>query len=212
MKNIERFDEQIKHDPAAEAARAKRKRAQAIFRRAVMFVGKIILTHLAMMIIFNIAFSGSVTQMIVDSQNPLSDLSPDRYKTIVLVFSLFAIALLAFVASIDLSASGERRRDFTGILKNESISFSLMWRESKADIILFSLTYLVFQLPMCIFYHLLGFYFIEPTVFEQLHVMDVGFMELTGIGVVGILLNTVVFTAVLTVFNILTYLRWSKEK
>ncbi len=212
MKDIERFDEQVKNDPAAEAARARRKRNQAIFRRSVVFVGKIILTHLAMMIIFNILFSSSVVQMITDSQNSLSGVNPNRYKTTVTVFSLFSIALLSFVASIDLSASGERRRDFGKLLENENISFSLMYRESKADIMLFAATYLIFQIPMCIFYHVLGFYYLQPTVFEQFHIMDMGFLEITGIGVVGIILNTVFFVAVLALFNILTYLKWSKKE
>ncbi len=212
MKNIERYDEEVKRDPAAEAACEKRKKRQAIFRRAVMFVGKLLVLHLAMMIIFDILLTNPVAQMIIDSQNSFSGVDPDRYKGSVLAFSLFSIALLGFIASLDLSASGERRREFMGILKNESISFSLMWRDSKNEVLLQACSYLIYQIPICIFYHAAGFYFINPTLFEGFHVMDIGLYEITGIGVVGLLLNVIVFAAVVMIFRILTYLRWSKQE
>ena len=62
-----------------------------------------------------------------------------------------------------------------------------------------------------IFYHFFGFSYAFPTVIDNFYVLDAGLMELTGIGIVGAILNTLLFTALHTLFRFMTYRRWKRE-
>jgi len=56
-----------------------------------------------------------------------------------------------------------------------------------------------------------GFSYVYPTLIDKFFTLDAGFMELTGIGIVGAILSTLMFTALHAIFRFFTYRRWKSE-
>ena len=123
-----------------------------------------------------------------------------------IMFTFFSLFI-----SFELSSKGELRREFTDIMKTEKMSARLLWSLSGKPIVRYGIVYFLFQLPFVIFHHFFGFEYVAPTVIDNFYTLDAGFMELTGIGILGAVLSTLMFTVLHALFRFMTYRRWKSE-
>ncbi len=204
MKNIDRYDDEARLLTPDEETVAKQKKKRAVIKQGLKFAVKLIICHIVGYILY-VSLFGSAVDAEVYYQTGLE-------KNIMAWVTTIAVAVISLITCFEVSRDGEKRRAFGYLLDTEKMSFSLFWRLASKDIVLYTLVYFLFQVPMCIFHHILGFYYLQPTVIEGFYVIDVGFMELTGIGFLGGLITALLFFLFYSAFRYLTYFRWSREK
>ena len=201
MKNIDKYDEEVRNVDEAEVQRLKQKRAEK--KALIRFTAKMILYHLALCVFYIILFSpASNAEVAHDTGAEVNLLA---------FFCVFAISLFAFFISLELSSDGDLQREFTGLMKSHNMSFVLFYKLSGKPIIRYGIVYFIFQLPFVVFHHFFGFEYVYPTVIDNLYTIDAGLMELTGIGIVGAILNTLLFTLLHAFFRFTTYRRWKND-
>lgn len=201
MKNIDKYDEEVKNVDAQEVARIKQKTAEK--KSLILFAAKMFIFHIAACILYIIMFSPSTGAEVAHDTGGEAGL--------LAFFSVLAITFFSLFISFELSSKGELRRDFTDLMKSEKMSAKLFWSLSGKPIVRYGIIYFVFQLPFAIFHHFFGFEYVYPTVIDNLYTLDAGLMELTGIGILGAILNALLFTALHALFRFMTYIRWKKE-
>ena len=201
MKNIDKYDEEVKNIDTEEVARFKAKIAER--KALLLFSAKLFIYHLAACVLYIIMFSPATGAEVAHDTNGEAG--------ILSFFCVIAISLFSLFISFELSSKGELRRDFTDLLKIESMTPKLLWSLSRKPIIRYGIIYLVIQLPFVVFHHFFGFEYVYPTVIDNFYTIDAGLMELTGIGIVGAILNTLLFTVLHALFRFMTYRRWKSE-
>ena len=204
MKNLDRFDDEVRGGNIDTAALEKQKSRTAQIKRSILFFVKLFLYHFATMIIYGIVLSSTVSADVYEERGAA--------VYILTVFSLLAIVLFSFIISLELNADGDRKRKFLDLVSEQKLSLNLALKLSRTDAAVYTAIYFAFQLPMCIFHHFFGFDALLVTMFEQYFIMDIGFMELTTLGILGTLINCILFAAALLLFNIMTYYRWNNER
>lgn len=205
MKNLDRFDDEVRKEgtPTDEAV-AKQKSRTAQIKRGILFFVKIFLYHFATMIAYGVALSSIVSRDVYEEMGAA--------KYILVGFSCFAVLLFSFIISLELNADSERKRKFLSLISEQEMSLSLAIKLSRSDAIVYTAIYLVFQLPMCIFHHSFGFDALLATAFEKYYIMDIGTMEFFSFGILGTVINCILFAVPLVLFNVLTYYRWKNER
>jgi len=204
MKNIDRYDDEARLLSPDEETSEKQKRKRATIKQGLKFAIKLMICHIVGYVLYVFLISNAVDAEVY-YQTGLE-------KNIMAWVTTIALAIISLITCFEISRDGEKRRDFGRILDNEKMSFTLFWRLASKDIRLYTLVYFLFQIPMCIFHHIFGFFYLQPTVIEGFYVIDVGFMELTGIGFLGGLITALLFFLFYSAFRYLTYFRWSREK
>ena len=204
MKNIDRYDDEARLLSPDEETVVKQKKKRATIKQGLKFAIKLLICHIVGYILY-VSLFGSAVDAEVYYQTGLE-------KVIMAWITTIAVAIISLITCFEVSRDGEKRRDFGRILDTEKMSFPLFWRLASKDIRLYTLVYFLFQIPMCIFHHIFGFYYAKPTLFEGFYTIDVGFMELTGIGFLGGLITALLFFLFYSAFRYLTYFRWSREK
>ena len=201
MKNIDKYDEEVKNIDTEEVARIREKIAEK--KAIILFSAKLFIYHLAACVLYIIMFSPATgAELAHDTKGEVGILS---------FFCVIAITLFSLFISFELSSKGELRRDFTTLMKTEAFTLKLLWSLSRKPLVRYGIIYFVIQLPFAVFHHFFGFEYVYPTVIDNFYTMDAGFMELTGIGIVGAILNTLLFTALHALFRFMTYRRWKNE-
>ena len=205
MKNLDRFDDEVrKEDNVDNDAIEKQKIRTAQIKRGIMFFVKLFLYHFATMIFYGFAFSSIVSRDVYEEMGAA--------KYIIVGFSFFATILFAFIVSLELNADNDRKRIFLDIIKEQELTPVLSIKLSRPDAIMYTAIYFAFQLPMCIFHHFFGFDVLLATAFEQYFIMDIGFMELFSFGILGTIVNCILFVIPFVLFKMLTYYRWKNER
>ena len=201
MRDIDKYDEEVKNIDLEEVERIKQKTAAK--KSLILFATKLFIYHLAACVVYIVMFSPSTGAEVAHDTGGEAGL--------LTFFCLLAITLFALFISFELSSKGELRRDFTDLMKSENFTSKIFWSLSGKPIVRYGIIYFVFQIPFAIFHHSFGFEYVYPTVIDNLYTMDAGLMELTGIGIVGAVLNTLIFTVLHTLFRFMTYRRWKRE-
>lgn len=204
MRNLDSYDDEAKLLTPDEETVAKQKKKRATIKQGLKYAIKLIICHIAGYVLY-VTLAASAVDAEVYYQTGLQ-------KNIMAWVTTIAIAVITLITCFEVSRDGEKRREFGYILDKEKMSIQLFWRMASHDILLYTLVYFIFQIPMCIFHHIFGFYYVQPTVFEGFYTIDVGFMELTGIGFLGGIISTLLFFLFYSAFRYLTYFRWSREK
>lgn len=201
MSNYPRYDEETRNVDEAEAERIRLRRQ--VKRRDVLFMAKLLAYHLAACVVYIIMFSpASDAEIAHDTSGEIG---------ILVFFSTVALALFSIIISLELSSSGELRREFTDRMKTEKFTLSLFLSYTKQSLIRYCVIYLIFQIPFVIFHLFFGFGYTHPTVIDNLYTLDAGLMELVRFAPLGALLNVLLFALLLTLFRYLTFMRWKKD-
>ena len=204
MKDIDRFDEDVKNTPTDPAKIERQKRMREQVSHALRFTGQLFLFHLIALLFFTLFISTAIkTELYHES---------GLERAILLVFSLFATLLFALISGLQVAGDGPRRRAFAQCLSDTPFTPTLVLTHILPPLATQAICYAVFQLPFALFHLALGFYYERPTVIEKFYSMDAGLMEWTRVGILGAVLNTLFFVLATTIVRYLIYCRWNKEK
>ncbi len=204
MKDIDLLDEHANRNEPGEQEILRQRHKRALTKKILWFILKDILYHAVTMILFFLIVKRVINTEIYHESG--------LERSILIIFALIATLIHAIVTAFELSSDGERRRAFLQLLKARPFSPLLPLEVASPDLTLICLCHLGVQLPYALFYHALGFFYNRLTIVEQFYCMDAGWMELVGVGIIGALLHTFVFTLIVTVLRYGIYCRWNKEK
>ena len=166
-----------------------------MFKKAVQWLGIVILAHLAAMLIFAIVVAGSAESLAKDSP-------ADAYGMVLTFDVIFYAAFLILVNRLEQSYA-EYGRNFKNAVKEEGFSPLAYYKQTfLREHIVKAAVMSVFHLPFALFYQLLGFSLTETTGFEQFYILDAGFYGVGGSSIVGFLLCTLAVTALLFAVNL----------
>ena len=204
MKDIDRLDEHAGQYEPKPGDILRRQKKKTLITKILWFALKDLIYHGVLFILFFLF----VKRLIATEMQHESTLE----RNILIIFSMLATLIHALITGFELSGDGERRRAFLQTLKSQSFSPLLMLNTAAPDLTLMTVCHLAFQLPFVLFYHAFGFFYFSPTFIEEFYCMEAGWMELTRIGLVGALLQTLVFIIIVTIVRYTVYSRWNKEK
>ena len=125
MKNIDKYDEEVKNIDTEELSRIKAKTAEK--KSLLLFSAKLFIYHLAACVLYIIMFSPATGAEVAHDTNGEAG--------ILTFFCVIAITIFSLFISFELSSKGELRRDFTDLLKIESMTPKLLWSLSRKPII-----------------------------------------------------------------------------
>ena len=204
MKDIDRFDEHANRNEPSEQDILRARQKKQTFRKALHFLIKNFVYHAVTLILFSL-FTKRMIETEIYNKTGLE-------RGILVGYALLATTIHIVITGLELLRDGERRRDFNKLLDQRPFTPSLPITCMLPDIKVIAICHLAFQLPFALFHHLLGFYYPIPTLIEMFYCMDAGWMEMVGVGILGALLHTLVFTLGTAVFRYFVYLQWRKEK
>ena len=174
-----------------------------LYRTAVKWLGILALAHLVSMIIFGIAFSGSIGFMFQEM--------PKRARFFVLMYDLIFDALFCALYLKFETADVDYRRSMRNYLKDNKFSMLKYFKsEIKKDHLVKIITFMLFQIPFAAFFVFFGIEVYVPTIFEQFYYMDAGLYIITGSALLGWILNTLLFAVVFTLVRML-FIRLTKK-
>ena len=182
----------------------------ALFRKLVKWFGWLIVAHILAMILFGMIFSGTVASMSLEEE------SVSAANMIVFWFDLAYVAVF-FSCIIKFENSFlETRRVFKQNLKSDihdggMSEWDFIKKHYLKEHILRIAVYAVFQLPFLIFYLAWGLDLVYTTGFEKFYIMSAGTYATIHSGILGYLLNVLMFAALLTGIRALAFILNKKK-
>ncbi|MBQ8333261.1 MAG: hypothetical protein IJX93_05760 [Clostridia bacterium] len=201
MGNIDKYDYEAKGGNVDLAVLAAEKRKRETIRGRILFTFKTFICHLAAVLLYLVVFANTG-----DFQS-YYDVAEERI--VLIIFSIIAVVIYGLIISIELSKNVTAREIF---IKDRPFERKKRVRLALSNVIPYSVIYLIFQMPAAIYHLFVGYDYVETSIFEYFYVLDMGLMELTHVGVVGAILNTIIFAAALFVSNLLTCRRWQADE
>ena len=163
--------------------------SRTTFRKAINWLGILLIAHIASLIVFSLMMSGSVAEI------SIYDLP--RANRSVLTFGIAFDIAFAFLYYKLKTSFVDYQKNFKDTLRAEDYSFSKYFKEEilKEQIVM-SVVFALFQIPFVIFYAIWGMSLLYPILFEQFYIMDSGSYLISNSALIGWLLNTLVFTVI----------------
>jgi hypothetical protein len=160
-------------------------RRTRIIRSIVKWFFGLCLLHILALILYSLMFAPMVRQSV--------EYKDGMEKSITVLFSFLFLAVLSFWETLEYQGdSTEKHRQnlamqasdyrFFRYLGGECVRFA--WRLPM---------YLLFQLPMLMFYSMWGYYYVNQHAIEKFYAAEAGFYVLTGNGILGWLLSGAVW-------------------
>lgn len=172
---------------------------RAMFRKAVQWLGMIILAHLAAMLIFGLFMASSVTAVAKDDPQY-------AYKTVIIFDIIFYAVFILLVNRLETSYS-DYYRNLKNAIKGEGFRIVSYYKSNfLKEHIIRSALLLAFHIPFAIFYKLMGLSLTATTGFEKFYILDAGFYGAAGSSLLGLLLEALILTALLFAVNIISIL------
>ena len=204
MNNIDRYDDQAMQQNVDLAELARKKEKSEKRKRKLLFSAKLFGYHIIAYILYVFIFS-TTSDAEVAHETGLE-------QNILAFFCTLSILLFSFVISFELSWDGDACRSYKNILKSEPYRIKLPFRLSLDFILPYSIIYFVMQIPGILFHHFFGYSYTNPIIIDAFYTMDIGFMELTGISLLGAVINTILFAVFLIGIRFFIYYGWKREK
>ena len=175
-----------------------------LFKKSIKWLGLLIVVHVVSMLIFGLAFSTMVAQM--------AEYEPIRAKLFVLIYNVIFDALfLAFWLNWETSYI-DYRKSLREFIRKEKFSIVNYFKKTILKETLIKMCiFLAFQIPFAIFFAVLGMALQYPTMFDQFYIADAGFYLLTNSAILGIVLNTVLFSVIFTAITVVFTFKAKKE-
>ena len=159
--------------------------SHAMFKKAVQWLGIVILAHLAAMIIFAIILAGSAEGLAKDSP-------ADAYKA-VLVFDVIFYAVFVLLVNRLETSYADYQRNLKNAVKEKDFSPIAYYKANFLKEKLIKVAVLgIFHIPFAVFYQMFGFSLTATTGFEKFYILDAGFYGVAGSSVLGFLLAAVI--------------------
>lgn len=201
MGNINKYDYEASNANVDPVALAEEKAKNLKIKRRMLFLFKTFVCHLVAVAIYLVVFA--------NTGNFESYYDASEERRVLIIFSLIAVALFGAVCAVELARNASAREKF---IKDKPFGTKKIFLLAKDGVVTYSLMYLIFQLPAAIYHLFSGYDYVEPSVFEYFYVLDMGMMELTRIGFVGAIANTLVFAATLFVSRLYFCRRWQSDE
>lgn len=168
---------------------------QQLFKKAVKWLGILIIAHIVSMIVFGLFFSGSLATM--------SEEEPMRAKVFVFVYNIIFDTLFVLLFSKIEMSYVEYRKLMKDSIKAKNFSVLNYFRTVmlKEHIVKLGI-FMALQIPFVVFFSIFGISLRLPIMFEQFYYMDAGSYILTNSAILGWLLNTLVFGIICTLVRI----------
>jgi len=160
------------------------------FRKAIQWLGILVLAHVVAMILFGLFLSSYVTNLVIE------EIYSEAYVTVFgfcLVFDiLFCIAYFKIETSFI-----SYRKELKESIRSGNFTLIGNFKEKKLkEYIIRISVFVLFQIPFLLFFSFFGLSFTATTGFERFYIMDAGAYALTRIPILGFTLNTLIFSAI----------------
>ena len=160
------------------------------FKKAVNWLGILILYHLIAMIIYGLFVSSMVTQLAI--QEIYSEARVSVFVFDIILCVLFSVAYCKVESSFT-----AYRKDLRQSMKEEGFSLITYFKEKKLkDLIIKVIVFAIFQLPFLLFFSIWGLSYIATTGIEKFYIVDAGAYAIVGIPILGFILNTLLFSVI----------------
>ena len=178
--------------------------SRSTFRKAINWLGILVIAHAAALLFFSLFISGSVAD--------LSDNYPLRANRTVLVFNIIFDIIFGFLYFKLKTSYVDYQRNLKELLRADDYSFSKYFKqEILKEQLMTSCVLALFQMPFVIFFAIWGMSLSHPILLEQFYVMDAGAYLMSGSALIGLLLNTLIFTAVFLLIRLCFFIIIKKE-
>lgn len=201
MGNIDKYDYEATGANVDQSVLAAEKRKRQTTRKRIGFFIKTVICHVLAVALYLVVFANT------GDFKSYYDIQEER--TVLIIFSIIAVAIFGALISIELYKSTSTREAY---IKDKPFDKTKRMRLAFSDVIQYSIIYSAVQLPAAIYHLFAGYDYVETSIFEYFYVLDMGLMELTHVGIIGAVLNTVIFAASLFVFRLWIVKGWQKEE
>lgn len=201
MGNLDKYDYEAVGANVDKAVLAAEKRKREITRQRIGFFIKAVICHVAAVLLYLVVFANT------GDFKSYYDVKEER--VVLIIFSAIAVAIFGAITSIELYKNVGMRESY---IKDKPFERKKHVNVAKESIIPYSIIYFALQLPAAVYHLFAGYDYIETSIFEYFYVLDMGLMELTGIGPIGAILNTVIFAFGLFICRFLIVKGWQKDE
>ena len=201
MGNIDKYDYEAVAANVDKTALAAEKKKKEEARRRIAFFVKSVACHIAAVLLYLVVFANT------GDFKSYYDVQEER--VVLIIFSIIAVAIFGALISIELYKSVPAKEEY---IKDRPFERAKRIKIARGTILPYSIIYFALQLPAAIYHLFAGYHYIDTSIFEYFYVLDMGLMELTRIGVIGAVLNTLIFAASLFVSRLLIVRAWQKDE
>ena len=174
-----------------------------LYRTAIKWLGFLVIAHVVSMIIFGIAFYGSIGYMFEEV--------PKRAQIFVLGYNVVFDALFVALFFRFETNDADYRRSLRDYLKENKFSMLKYFKtELLKEHLVRILAFFIFQIPFVVFFAIWGIALQLPTMFEQVYYMDAAFYIITRSAILGWVLNTMMFAVIFTLVRMI-FIRSAKK-
>ena len=178
--------------------------SRTTFRKAINWLGILVIGHIASLIIFSLMLSGSVAEM--------SLYYPIRANRSVFVFNVVFDLVFAFMYFKLKTSFVDYQKSFKEIVRADGYSFAKYFKEEiLKEQIMMSVVLALFQIPFVIFYAIWGFSLLYPILLEKFYIMNAGAYLVSNSAILGWLLNTLMFTFVFFAIRLFFFVIMKRE-
>lgn len=172
--------------------------SQAMFKKAVQWLGIVILAHIAAMILFAIVMAGSAESLAKDSP-------ADAYR-MVMTFDIIFYAVFVFLVNRLETSYADYQRNLKNAVKTEGFTLVGYYKENfLKEKIVKAAVLGIFHIPFAVFYQVLGLSLTETTGFEKFYILDAGFYGVAGSSILGFLLGTLITAVIYFAIGIVSF-------
>ena len=201
MSNLDRYDyESVGANVDQSVLAAEKKKREAIRRRIGFFI-KAVICHVAAVALYLVVFANT------GDFKSYYDVAEERI--VLIIFSIIAVAVFGAITSIELYKNAAAREAY---VKDKPFESAKQLKLALDGVIPYSVIYLCLQVPAAVYHLFAGYHYVDTSIFEYFYVLDMGLMELTGVGFIGVILNTAIFAASLLVSRIMILRAWQKDE
>ena len=201
MGNMNKYDYEASDANVDKAALAAEKEKRRTAKRRLLFLFKTVVFHLIALAVYLVVFANT------GDFESYYDAAEER--TVLIIFSAIAVAVFGALNSIELYRDADQKERF---IKDRPFDRRKNLRLACREIAPYSIIYAIFQLPAAIYHLVAGFDYVGTSVFEYFYVLDMGLMELTRVGFIGIILNVILFAVTLLLSRLYVCRGWQADE
>ena len=173
------------------------------YRHYVHFTLKWLLVHLGAMLIQSF-FSGTFAQAVYDEKLY-------HARRISLFISLIAIFAFCIYEALRFRGDNELRKAFRDECKTNGLPLPTLLKMILKKHLIHTALFAVLQVPYMIFYSFFGAAYVGSLLFEDFFCIEMGIYEITGIGIVGLLMGSALFFGLQIILDLLTFRNWKSD-
>lgn len=174
------------------------------YRHYVHFTLKWIVVHLGAMLIQSF-FAGFFAQSVYDEKI-------HHAQRVSLLISLLAIFSFCIYEALRFNGDNELRKAFREQCKTEDIPLPALAKMILKKHLIHTAIFAALQLPYMIFYSFFGAAYVGSILFEDFFCIEMGIYEITGIGILGFLLSSLLFFALQMLLELLILRSWKRDE